>query len=75
VYPWQTRYAFRFVIWLFYFHAFIQLQLVILHTNASVQIFVIADIMYIQGLKNTPESSKYLAMTMEMYFTLLDDPG
>ena len=26
-----------------------------------------------QGLKNSPESAKYLAMAMEMYFTLLDD--
>ena len=26
-----------------------------------------------QGLKNSPESAKYLAMAMEMYFTLVDD--
>ena len=26
-----------------------------------------------QGLKNSPESAKYLAMAMEMYFTLIDD--
>ena len=27
----------------------------------------------VQGLKNSPESAKYLAMAMEMYFTLVDD--
>ena len=27
----------------------------------------------VQGIKNSPESAKYLAMAMEMYFTLVDD--
>lgn len=27
----------------------------------------------LQGLKNSPESAKYLAMAMEMFFTLVDD--
>ena len=26
-----------------------------------------------QGIKNSPESAKYLAMAMEMYFSLVDD--
>ena len=31
------------------------------------------EILPVQGLKNSPESAKYLAMAMEMYFTLVDD--
>ena len=28
-----------------------------------------------KGIKNSPESAKYLNMAMDMFFTLLDDPG
>jgi len=33
----------------------------------------VTDILCSQGLKNSPESAKYLAMAMEMFFTLIDD--
>ena len=39
--------------------------------NIVVEIDV--EILPVQGLKNSPESAKYLAMAMEMYFTLVDD--
>ena len=35
--------------------------------------FLWADVLCTQGLKNSPESTKYLAMAMEMFFTLVDD--
>ena len=35
----------------------------------------VTDVLCSQGLKNSPESAKYLAMAMEMYFTLVDDQG
>ena len=35
----------------------------------------VTDVLSSQGLKNSPESAKYLAMAMEMYFTLVDDQG
>jgi len=33
----------------------------------------VTDVLCSQGLKNSPESAKYLAMAMEMFFTLVDD--
>ena len=33
----------------------------------------VTDVVCGQGSRNTAESSKYLAMAMEMFFTLLDD--
>ena len=35
----------------------------------------VTDVLCSQGLKNSPESAKYLAMAMEMFFTLVDDQG
>ena len=35
----------------------------------------VTDMLCSQGLKNSPESAKYLAMAMEMFFTLVDDQG
>ena len=35
----------------------------------------VTDVLCNQGTKNSPESAKYLAMAMDMYFTLLDDQG
>ena len=34
----------------------------------------VTDVLCSQGIKNSPESAKYLSMAMEMFFTLLDDP-
>ena len=35
----------------------------------------VTDVLCSQGIKNSPESAKYLSMAMEMFFTLLDDSG
>ena len=35
----------------------------------------VTEVLCSQGVKNSPESAKYLAMAMEMFFTLLDDKG
>ena len=44
--------------------------------SGSLKLIAIRDdlqMLSVQGLKNSPESAKYLAMAMEMYFTLIDD--
>ena len=35
----------------------------------------VTDVLCNQGSKSSSESAKYLAMAMEMFFTLLDDQG